>query len=147
MFGRSPISTTVAYTDTFLAQPSASGAHIWSKRLGALTAYGKAIAVDASRNVIVTGYFQGTASFDGQSLTSVDLYGVPSSDVFVSKYSPAGAHVWTERFGGTTADVGYGIAADLNGNVVVTGDFQGSADFGGVTLTSPGAYDCDIFLL
>jgi len=142
-FGGSPISTTVAYTDTFLAQFSASGAHNWSKRLGASTGYGKAIAVDASRNVVVTGYFQGTANFDGQSLTS----SVGSSDVFVSKYSPTGAHVWTERFGGTSSDIGYGIAADLNGNVMVTGSFQGSADFGGVTLTSPGTYDCDIFLL
>jgi hypothetical protein len=85
----------VGYTDIFLAQYSASGAHIWSKRLGALTGYGNAIAVDASRNVVVTGYFQGTANFDGQSLTS----SVGSSDVFVSKYSSAGAHVWTERFG------------------------------------------------
>jgi len=65
----------------------------------------------------------------------------------VSKYSPAGAHVWTERFGGTTSDIAYGIAADLNGNVVVTGSFQGSADFGGVTLASPGTYDNDIFLI
>jgi hypothetical protein len=141
-FGGSPISPTVNSTDGFIAEYSASGTHIWSKRLGANTANSNAIAVDASRNVVVAGYFQGTASFDGQSLSSAG-----SSDVFVSKYSPTGAHVWTERFGGTSSDVGYGITADLNGNVVVTGDFQGSADFGGVVLTSPGTYDCDIFLL
>ncbi len=140
----SPISTSAGLTDAFLAEYSASGAHIWSKRLGADTAYGNALTVDASRNVIVTGLFQGTANFDGQSFTSAG-----TSDAFISKYSSTGTHVWTQRFGGASpyGDAGYGITTDLSGNIIATGDFAATATFNGTTLVSPGTYDHDIFLI
>jgi len=43
--------------------------------------------------------------------------------------------VWSKVFGGTGGDLGYGIAADSNGDVIVTGYFgYGSIDFGGLPL-------------
>ncbi|GAB2848595.1 hypothetical protein GCM10027044_04620 [Hymenobacter ruber] len=46
---------------------------------------------------------------------------------------------WARRIGGTpaTQTQSFGVVADANGNSYVTGSFQGTAQFGSFTLTSP----------
>ena len=56
-----------------------------------------------------------------------------------------GAHLWSQRFGDTNYEIGNGLAADGSGNVLVTGLFSGTVDFGGDALTSAGSED--IFVL
>src|SRR5690606_28675629 len=92
---------------------------------------------DSAGNVIVAGTFAGTADFGGGALTSASL----SDDVFVAKLDPAGNHLWSRRFGDAFADEGWRVAVDVNDNVVVTGHFQGSIDFGGGSLVSQGGFD------
>jgi hypothetical protein len=67
--------------------------------------------------------------------------GFGSLDTFVAKYSPGGAYLWSRRLGGTNAEEGFGIATDANGNVLLVGTFQGTADFGSGPLTSAGSWD------
>ena len=55
----------------------------------------------------------------------------------------SGAHVWSKRFGSTSQDVSTAVAVDDSGNVVVTGYFLGSVDFGGGPLT---ASNIDMFV-
>jgi hypothetical protein len=43
---------------------------------------------------------------------------------------------WAQKFGGTLADVGWGITTDKAGNTYLTGTFQGSANFGSTTLNN-----------
>ena len=58
--------------------------------------------------------------------------------MFVAKFDAAGKHLWSQRFG----DIGsYAIAVDRADNVLVTGSFEGTVDFGGGTLTSAGFSD------
>jgi hypothetical protein len=52
-----------------------------------------------------------------------------------------GAARWNARLGGIQTDVGYTVAGDSAGNVVVAGSFQGTADLAGVILTSAGGSD------
>ena len=63
--------------------------------------------------------------------------------IFVAKYSPAGAPVWCRCLGGRPVNVGAGraVAVDQGGNVVVTGSFRGTVDFGGGPLTRIGGQD------
>jgi hypothetical protein len=53
-------------------------------------------------------------------------------------------HLWSERFGGALMDESVTVAVDPSGNVIVSGRFQGTANFGGGNLVSGGGFD--IFL-
>src|SRR5213078_4696764 len=57
------------------------------------------------------------------------------------QFSPSGVHLWSKQLGGTSNEVGYGVAADINGDVVLTGYVQGVVDFGGGPLNSIGSLD------
>jgi chitodextrinase len=138
-FGGGPY-TSAGGMDIFVAKFSASGAHIWSKPLGGTGQdTGLSVAVDDGGNVAVTGYFQGTVNFGGGSLSSAG-----GNDIFLAKFSDSGAHVWSKRFGGTSDDRGTGVAVAGTGDVVVTGYFNATADFGGGAQVSTGG--SDIFL-
>jgi hypothetical protein len=64
------------------------------------------------------------------------------NDIFLAKYSPAGAHQWSRRIGGTsTYDGGTGLAVDTDGNVVLAGFISRTVDFGTGSITSAGSKD------
>ena len=128
--------------DIFLVKLTSAGAHLWSKRFGnSLTDKPEGVAVDGNGNLIMTGMIQGTVDFGGGPLANVSWI----ADAFVAKFTGTGSHVWSKRFGGADADTGYAVAARSNGDVVATGTFQATADFGGGALTSAGYQD--IFLV
>jgi hypothetical protein len=135
-FGGGSLFSAGAY-DVFLVKYSPTGQHVWSKRFGSTgTDVGMAVGVDAADNVYVAGTFEGSVDFGGGSLTSAGL-----RDIFVLKYSAAGQHLWSKRFGSSGDDVVYGLAVDPAGDVVLSGKFQGSVSFGGTNLTSAGGDD------
>lgn len=192
--------TSVGDVDLFIAKFSATGEHIWSQRFGdALGQAGTAIATDTAGNVYVTGFFKGTMTFGGTTLTtsgsgifqdiflvklaaangvpqwsksfvggqdagetarsvaispagnvaivgdyqadvmdlgSIDFGGgeLPAAegiDLFVAEFDTTGAHVWSKSFGDVGDQFGRGVAYDAQGNVLVTGEAQGTVDFGG----------------
>jgi len=138
-FGGGPL-VSGGSRDIFVAKYDANGVHQWSRGFGSTSNdYGYALAVDASGNALVTGFFIGTVDFGGGNLVDAGI-----GDVFLAKYDAAGAHVWSQRFGGTSADVGRGVATDGTGNVFLTGSSEGTADFGGGALLGLGGND--IFL-
>ncbi len=139
-FGGGPL-TSAGAQDVFLAKFSSSGTHTWSKRFGgASDDVVSKVALDGSGNVVATGYFSGSSNFGGGTLSSAG-----AKDIFVAKYSSAGAHVWSKRIGGSLDDVANSVAADGSGNVVITGNFASSSvDFGGGALLNSGG--ADIFL-
>src|SRR4029434_11182450 len=49
--------------------------------------------------------------------------------------------LWAERFGSSGDDLGRAITVDSNGDVLITGNFQGTVDFGGGGLTRAGLND------
>jgi len=134
-FGGGPL-TYAGGSDIFVAKFSGvDGSHLWSKGFGGAEAdYGYRVAVDASGNVFVAGRFSGPVDFGGGPLTGT------WRDIFVVKLSGAdGSHLWSKGFGGSHFDFSPGMAVDTSGNVLVTGMFVGTVDFGGgpVTSTSP----------
>ena len=131
-FGGGPL--TGMANDIFLAKYASDGTHIWSKRFGSTgDDRVQGIAVDDVGNIIVTGHFQETVNFGGGALTSAydQVFNLYSFDIFLAKYSPDGTHIWSKRFGNAGEDIGYGVAAESNGDVLLTGAFSGWVDFGG----------------
>jgi fibronectin type 3 domain-containing protein len=138
-FGGGPLASAGSF-DGFLAKYTAAGAYAWAKRLGGTSAdMVTALGVDASGNPTLVGYFSGTTNFGGANLTSAG-----SNDIVVARYTAAGAHQWSARFGGAAEERAYGAAVDGAGNVALTGYFTGSFGFGGATLVN--AAGADIFL-
>ena len=140
-FGGGPLTSTGSL-NIFVAKYSSTGTYVWAKRTsGSGYEFVKAIAADASGNAILTGYFSGTVDFGGGLLSSAG-----QDDVFVAKFSAAGAHLWSMSAGGTAEEVVADLALDASGNVILTGTFYGSVDFGTGLLMNAGGGP-DIFLV
>jgi hypothetical protein len=140
-FGGGPL-TSAGGADIFVVKYSATGGLLWSKRVGGTGSdKAPALAIDPVGNVVMAGSFQGTVDFGGGALTSAG-----GNDVFIAKYSgTSGAHVWSKRFGNTSNDAAYGVAVDSSSNVLVTGTFLGSVNFGGATFADTGG-GTDLFV-
>lgn len=133
--------------DIYLAKYTASGALSFVKKMGSTIGdAGRGIVLDASGNIYLTGYFRSVCDFDPSanvnSLTSVS----GSADIFVAKYDSLGNYIWANAAGGTNGDIGQCITVDNSGNVIVAGDFYGTAiDFdpgaGTVSLSTNGFSD------
>jgi len=136
--------TSAGDRDVFVAKYAGSdGHHLWSERFGAAMAdAGNGIGVDPSGNVFVAGYFTSTVDFGGGALASAG-----TRDVFVAKYAGAdGRHLWSRRYGSTSIDMATGVAVDASGEVVVTGSFTGTVNFGGGALSTPNT-SADVFVV
>ncbi len=101
------------------------------------------IETDGSGNSYVTGYITGETAFN----TAVSFPTAQGNgDIYVAKYTNAGALVWVRKFGGSFSDRAYDLALDNNGNIFITGQFYGAVDFDGNSITSS-ANSKDIFLV
>ncbi len=142
-FGGSDLPNA-GYSDVFLAKFDLAGGHLWSHGFGSSSDdIGYSVACDGAGNVIVTGSFAGTVDFGGGYLTTNPL---SNPDIFLAKYDAAGAHQWSRSLGGIRYDVGRAVMADDAGDIFFAGDFQGSVNFGGVTMTTSGSMDSDVVL-
>jgi hypothetical protein len=135
-FGGGALVSAGVY-DVFLAKYSAAdGSHQWSQRFGGTNFdVAKSVAVDASGDVFLAGYFIGTASFGGGALVSAG-----SQDIFLAKYNSGGTHQWSQRFG-STGQEDVSAALDESGELLVSGNFYNTVDFGGGPLVSAGSSD------
>ena len=139
-FGSTTLSA--AGYDVFVAKINASGSFVWATKAGG-TSNDKAwyVRTLADGSAILTGFFQGTATFGSRTLTSTG----GSADIFVAKVDASGSFVWATQAGGTTnTDEGVGVSTLADGSTIVTGRFEGPATFGDTTLTGTG--DSDIFV-
>lgn len=130
-FGSNVIASA-GIDDIFLAKLDVLGVYLWSVTAGGVNSdRALSVASDNAGNSYITGYYYGTATFGSQSVTAIG-----AQDIFVAKYDNAGVCLWVKSAGGSGADIGNGISVDNAGNVVVTGEFAGSAAFGSTSLNS-----------
>jgi uncharacterized protein (TIGR03437 family) len=93
----------------------------------------RGIAVDAVGNVYITGFtfsnnLPVTSGSFQTSFHGGTAGGVLGGDVFVAKFTAAGAFAYVTYVGGSQDDLGSAIAVDANGNAYVTG-YTDSTDF------------------
>jgi hypothetical protein len=109
-------------TDAFVTKLNPTGsALVYSTYLGGSEDdVGWGIAVDSSGNAYVTGYTQSTDFPTVNPLQPANGGGY--SDAFVAELNSTGsALVYSTYLGGTSEDIGWGIAVDSSGSAYVTG--------------------------
>jgi len=93
------------------------------------------VAIDSHGNVIIAGAFSRTLTFGELSLESAG-----GQDVLIAKLDADGNLVFGLRFGDAGAEQrAQAVAVDGADDVLVSGVFDGSLDFGGDVLGAPGA--------
>lgn len=113
--------------------------HVWSESFGVIgSAEVVGMAVDEEGDVVLAGTFKGTLDLGLGPLASASP---DVADIFVVKLSASGKPLWVRKFGaGSEALVG-GVAVDADGDVLLSGGFAGTIDFGGGPLESAGGTD------
>lgn len=137
--GNNPDGELVSAGDfeAFIAKYTPDGDLLWVRGLtGSGQNTGRNAAVDADGNVYLIGGVNGTATIGDVTLESSG-----SSDAFVVKFSPDGDAEWGITLGGSSGDMGYGIAVHPEGGIVVSGNFSGIGVFGSIPLQSVGLTD------
>jgi hypothetical protein len=143
-FGTQTLSSAQNTTESFVVKFSPQGTLLWSKTAGVTNgdAYVGGVAVDAAGNVYVSGDFDGSLDFGGGATMQLSAN---NNDIFLYKFTSAGAPLWGRRAGSTSNDINFDLAADAAGNTYLTGTIRGSANFGSVVLNGSGATGGDIY--
>lgn len=106
-------------------------------------------ALDKSGNIYSIGIFQGTLDVD-PGTTTTNFISNGGYDIYIQKFNATGNLVWAKQFGGVNNDYGTDVKIQSNGNVIITGSFEGVVDFdpslSTYTLNS-GVSNSDIFLV
>ncbi len=128
----------------FFAKYDLNGGYLWAKNIMGLTS--EKIAVDASNNVYIAGNLYGTADVDpGAATVNISSIASGYNDAFFAKYDASGNYLWAKLVGGTLDDYVHNIDIDGSGNVYITGEFGGTADFdpnaGTANLVANGQHD------
>jgi hypothetical protein len=116
--------------DAFLSKFNSSGDFQWARTWGGPNEFsrGLSVAMDASGDIYVTGWFEGPVDFDPGNGTDVHS-SIGDEDVFLSKFGANGDFLWARTWGGDIDQRGYGVATDSYGYVYVTGSFRDTVDF------------------
>ena len=135
--------TSLGRKDAFLLKLDAEGNYLWARAIGSTRS-------DAARGVvinpfgdevIVVGEFSGTLVLDPTEPAG-SLPSEGRRDVFVAAFNPDGSFNRAQRFDGDLLGGINAVAMDIDGTVIIGGEFSGTVDFdilnGGTPLTAAG---------
>ncbi|MEO7167293.1 MAG: fibronectin type III domain-containing protein [Chthoniobacterales bacterium] len=126
--------------DWLIVKYNTSGQVVWAQNYGSASGdIADGVALDAAGNVYVTGFFNGTMMVQGVTVTSQGLF-----DIFLAKLDANGTLLWLKTAGGTGSDQAHGVVVDGQGNVGITGEFQGTSKFDANSIKAAGLGDAFI---
>ena len=119
------------------AVSSAWSASQISAEVSTSSSYGEAVTADNNGNTFQAVGYKGSISFGSHTVNSAS----PTTYAYaIVKYNSEGVAQWVVNAGSGISNIS-GMAADVNGNLHITGWFSGSITSGSTTLTSAGASD------
>lgn len=139
----STTSTTMDPSDLCKSASPATPSATWTKKAGAAQVQAAlGVAADPQGNVVVAGNFLGSIDFGAGALTSAG-----QNDAYVAKLDPNGAALWSKSYGDAQYhQYAQHVATDAQGNILVTGHFRGSINFGGGALNDVYNFFEDLFI-
>lgn len=134
--------TSLGSQDIVVEKYDPFGNLLWATPFGGSQSdFSSKIINDGYGNVWVTGQFSGTVLAGAFTLVSAG-----GTDAFIVKLNASdGTIVYAQRCGGAGNDAGMAIKEDPFGDIYLAGNFVGSFNFGGVTLSGQGSND--VFLV
>lgn len=123
--------TMVGARDAFLMKFSATGTCLWAIAIGGASDVddGRDVFVEPNGDILVTGAFAGTVDFD-QGAGVAQLTSRGGTDAYVARYSGDGLFKTVTQLGGLENDAGSALTRTATGDVIVGGEFAGTATFG-----------------
>lgn len=132
--------------DGFIAKFNGAGVLQWASYYGgAQVDFGRAVATDASNDVYLAGYTEGSTILASAGGHQTVFAG--TADLFLVKFNSTGARQWATYYGGTGEDLFPDVATDPSGNVYLAAQTQSAT-----AISTAGAHqtvyngDDDVFL-
>ncbi|MDO1500992.1 T9SS type A sorting domain-containing protein [Winogradskyella maritima] len=135
-----PSSNTVNRTsngglDIFLLKLDSSGNFVWIRTYGSVDdEIGRTVTIDDSGKVIAGGGFRNTVNFSNTG-TPINKTSNGGLDAFILGLTAGGANDFILTFGGSGNDNVFDNVVDFNNDLIVTGNFSGTADLNPTTGT------------
>lgn len=126
-FGTFTLNSVSGTQDIFIAKLDPNGNFLWVRSAGGnMVDIPSNIAIDNAGNVIVTGSFQGIATFGTATFTSMinPSTSVYSYDAFTVKYSNNGTYLWCKTGTAKYTDRGMDVVTDAFNDIYVCGQFS-----------------------
>jgi hypothetical protein len=136
-YGGEPLTAVESKADLVVSKHDIYGNPIWSLRAGdSSNQYGAKMIVDGQGNLILLGRIYGSVDFGGGPRSSKG-----AGDLLVVKLDGKGQHIWSRVFGSKDPERAERVVVDAQGDVLLTGTFTTTVDFGGGAFTSAGMRD------
>ncbi|HWD19251.1 MAG TPA: hypothetical protein VHB20_08220 [Verrucomicrobiae bacterium] len=123
-------------TITITNDPAPPAVNWTTRPSGTSASAAQVAATDAAGNVLIAGWFSGTATFGTNILTAAQ----PAA-LFLAKYDARGSVLWARNLGGGSNNNANVMTLDAAGNILLGGSYQGVATLGSFVLTNAGSYD------
>ncbi|MCP4447763.1 MAG: hypothetical protein GY811_20860 [Myxococcales bacterium] len=129
--------TSSGDSDIFLTKLSPAGEFLWTKTFGSMGQdFGRHLGIDSAGNVILLAEISLMVGFGGEDLTTNG-----NRDIALVKFTSEGEHLWSKSLGSIYDDFGIRLDIDPADNILMTGSFEGSVNFGGEDLKARGRSD------
>ena len=132
--------TSSGSSDVFIAKISQQGDWLWAHGAGGTSSSGaNSIRVDSQGNVFAAGSF-----YVGISFGNLTYSAGSTENSFIAKANDQGNSAtweWVLQLSSSSSNSAQDLSFDANEDLLVTGEFRGTASFGNSVLTSSGNQD------
>lgn len=129
--------SSAEYADVFIARYSADGAVQEVVSAGGPGNEGiRKLAVDSISNIYISGGYMSNITIGSEKHYSRGII-----DFFIAKYKPGSGFLWSKSMGGNGSDVATGMDLSPDNEILLTGTFEETVDFGLSTFNSSGYSD------
>ncbi len=144
-FGSVVLNGTSPSANLFVVKYSSQGVAQWGRQsTGTGSTTGRQLTVSPGGQVMVGGYFYGTANFGSTAFVSGT--GANQYSGFLLRYDPAGTLRWARHYYGTGEVQVHAVGARPDGGTYLAGRFTDSASFGGLRIARPRSFGTNMFV-